>query len=157
MDDKIFRAPLKWILLIFLGIATFNIRKCDGLEIKQEMSFLELSDYVTLAVAVPETHADAVREAMVRAGAGKVGNYSCCSYSVKGIGRYRPDKGSNPYLGNEGILEEVVEERIEMICNRSGLEHVLEEIKKAHPYEEMVIDIFPIYEMGMKKAKDEIS
>jgi hypothetical protein len=60
---------------------------------------------------------------------------------------------SNPYLGKVGILEEVVEERIETMCNRSVLENVLEEIKKAHPYEEMVIDIYPVYEIGRKKAK----
>lgn len=46
-----------------------------------------------------------------------------------------------------------MEERIEMICNRLVLEHVLEETKKAHSYPAMVIDVFPIYEMGMKKAK----
>jgi len=114
---------------------------------------MEPSDYVTIVFTVPETHAGAVREAMGRAGAGKVGNYSYCSYSVKGIGRFMPNNDSNPYLGKVGILEEVVEERIETMCNRSVLENVLEEIKKAHPYEEMVIDIYPVYEIGRKKAK----
>jgi len=114
---------------------------------------MEPSDYVTIVFTVPETHANVVREAMGRAGAGKVGDYSYCSYSVKGIGRFMPNKGSNPYLGKVGILEEVEEERIETVCNRSVLEHVLEEIKKAHPYEEMVIDIYPVYEIGRKKAR----
>ena len=114
---------------------------------------MELSDYVTIVVTVPETHADAVRQAMGQAGAGKVGNYSYCSYSMKGIGRFMPNKDSNPYLGKEGVLEEVIEERIETVCNRAVLEHVLEEIKKAHPYEETVIDIYPVYEIGRKKAK----
>ena len=86
---------------------------------------MELSDYVTIVVTVPETHADAVRQAMGQAGAGKVGNYSYCSYSMKGIGRFMPNKDSNPYLGNEGVLEEVIEERIETVCNRAVLENVL--------------------------------
>ncbi|MCB1118807.1 MAG: hypothetical protein KDK65_02485 [Chlamydiia bacterium] len=30
-------------------------------------------------------------------------------------------------------------------------ETVTEAIKKTHPYEEMVIDIFPIYQIGMKQ------
>ena len=114
---------------------------------------MELSNYVTIVITVPETHADLVREAMGRAGAGKVGDYSYCSYSVKGIGRFMPNNGSNPYLGKEDVLEEVVEERIETVCNRSVLEYVLKEIKKVHPYEETVIDIYPIYEIGRKKAK----
>lgn len=114
---------------------------------------MEHSDYVTIVITVPETHANAVREAMGRAGAGKVGNYSYCSYSVKGTGRFMPNKGSDPYVGTEGVIEEVIEERIETVCNRAILEHVLEEIKKAHPYEETVIDIYPVYEIGRKKAR----
>lgn len=116
---------------------------------------LELSDYVTIVITVPQTHAEGVREAMGKAGAGQVGNYSHCSYSVKGIGRFMPNKGSNSYLGKENVLEEVVEERIETVCSRSVLGQVLEEIKKAHPYEETVIDIYPVYEIGRKKAKKE--
>lgn len=114
---------------------------------------MELSDYVTIVFTVPETHAEAVREAMGKAGAGKIGNYSYCSYSVKGVGRFMPNKGSNPYQGKQNVLEEVIEERIETVCNRSILQEVLEKIKEAHPYEEIVIDIFPIYEVGRKKAK----
>ncbi len=113
---------------------------------------MELSDYVTIVTTVPQTHADAVREAMGRAGAGKVGNYSYCSFSIKGIGRFVPGKGSDPHIGKEGVLEEVAEERIETVCDKAVLECVLEEIKKAHPYEETVIDIYPVYEIGRKKA-----
>lgn len=115
---------------------------------------MEQSNYVTIITTVPETHADKVREAMGRAGAGKIGNYSYCSFSIKGIGRFMPNKDSNPYLGKEGILEQVVEERIETVCKRDILEHVLEEIKKVHPYEETVIDVYPVYKIGRKKAKN---
>ena len=38
---------------------------------------------VKIVVFAPETHADAVREAMGKAGAGKMGNYSFCSFSAK--------------------------------------------------------------------------
>ena len=116
---------------------------------------LELSDYVTIVITVPETHADLMRKTMGYAGAGTIGDYSYCSYSVKGIGRFIPNKGSAPYLGKENTLEEVVEERIEMVCSCAVLHHVLEEIKNAHPYEETVIDIYPIYEIGRKKANRE--
>lgn len=114
---------------------------------------LELSNYVTIVITVPETHANAVREAMGRAGAGRVGNYSYCSYSSKGVGRFMPNKDANPYIGKKNVLEEVSEERIETVCDRGILEGVLSEIKNAHPYEEMTIDIYPVYEIGRKKAK----
>lgn len=111
---------------------------------------LELSDYVTIVVIVPESHADLIRKVMGEAGAGESEKYSQGSFSTKGLSRYMPKKGAHPFLGKEGILETVVEERIETICLRSKLKEVIEAIKKAHPYEETVIDIIPIYEIGFK-------
>jgi len=116
---------------------------------------MQLSDYVTLVITVPETHGEKMRKVLGDAGAGKIGEYSHCSFTLKGAGRFMPSKGSNPYIGQEGVLEEVVEERIEAVCRVSILEHVLDAIKKAHPYEETVIDIYPIYEMGRKRASHE--
>jgi hypothetical protein len=114
---------------------------------------VELSDYVKIVVTVPETHADLMREVMGKAGAGKIGEYSYCSYSVKGIGRFMPSGEANPYLGKQGVMEEVIEERIETTCAQKDLAYVMGEIKKNHPYEEVVIDLYPIYEIGRKKAR----
>ncbi len=111
---------------------------------------MEFSEYVTIVLTVPETHADIVREAMGRAGAGKMGHYSHCSFSVKGTGRFLPMKGAKPAIGREGVMETVAEERIEAVCAKECLEHVIEEIKKVHPYEQIVIDIYPIYQLGIK-------
>lgn len=112
-----------------------------------------VSNYVTIVITVPETHADAIREALGRTGAGKVGNYSHCSYSVKGIGRFMPNERANPYLGKSGIVEEVIEERIETVCSYEVLEHVVEEVRKAHPYEEPGIDIYPVYGIQQKAKR----
>ena len=62
---------------------------------------------VKLVVFVPLTHSDAVRQAMGVAGAGKIGNYSYCSFSMRGVGRYRPDAGANPAIGSVGNFESV--------------------------------------------------
>ena len=132
----------------------------DSIEFLTDLSYsafvrcdLELSEYVTIVTTVPETHADAVREAMGKAGAGQVGNYSYCSFSLKGTGRFRPGKGAHPFLGKEGVWETVAEERIETVCQKDRLERVIAAIKKAHPYEETVIDIYPVYQIGRKQAK----
>jgi hypothetical protein len=138
-----------WQQLIF-SVLSLYILGCFAME--KEVNALEISDYVTIIITVPETHADIVREAMGRAGAGKVGNYSYCSHSSKGIGRFMPSKDSHPFLGEKDVLEEVLEERIETVCALNVLEHVIEEIKKAHPYEETVIEIYPVYEIGRKTA-----
>ncbi|MDO8564781.1 MAG: hypothetical protein Q7R88_02180 [bacterium] len=93
---------------------------------------------------VPETHAVAVRLAMGNVGAGKIGNYTHCSFSVKGTGRFIPQTGAHPALGKVGEIEEVPEERIEMVCRAELLNEVITAIKKAHPYEEVPIFIFPL-------------
>ncbi len=102
---------------------------------------------VKIVVFVPESHAALVREAMGVAGAGKIGNYSFCSFSSKGIGRFRPEEGSDPAIGETGKMEEVCEERIEVICPESITAEVIAAVKKVHPYEEVALDIYPIKEI----------
>ena len=97
-----------------------------------------------IVVFVPETHTDIVREAMGKAGAGKIGNYSFCSFSSKGIGRFRPEQGAAPHIGEVGKFEEVVEERIETVCQRETLKEVIRAIKKVHPYDEVALDVYPL-------------
>lgn len=104
---------------------------------------MDQSKSVKIVVFVPESHADAVREAMGRAGAGKIGNYTHCSFSSKGTGRFKPKEGAHPYIGEVGKLESVAEERIEMTCERDNLTDVVRAIKEAHPYEEVALDIYP--------------
>ena len=102
------------------------------------------SNNVKLVVTVPESQADAVRKAMGQAGAGNLGNYSFCSFSSKGVGRFKPEKGAHPAIGAIGKLESVEEERIEAICNRRLLKDVVAAIKNVHPYEEVALDIYPL-------------
>lgn len=99
---------------------------------------------VKIVVFVPETHSDVVREAMGKAGAGKIGNYSFCSFSSKGTGRFKPEKGSNPHIGEVGKFEEVVEEKIETVCPREKLDQVITAIKNVHPYDEVALDVYPL-------------
>lgn len=106
---------------------------------------LPLTSDVNLVVTVPATHADVVRNAMGKAGAGIVGNYSHCSFSIKGIGRFMPLQGAHPAIGKVGELEAVEEEAIQMPCPIKKLEAVIAAIKEVHPYEECGIDIMPLY------------
>lgn len=100
------------------------------------------SNIVKIVVFVPEKHADIVREAIGKAGAGKINNYTFCSFSSKGIGRFKPEEGAHPTIGEVGKLEAVEEERIEVVCERKILTSVIEAIKKVHPYEEVALDIY---------------
>lgn len=99
---------------------------------------------VKIVVFVPGSHANVVREAMGKAGAGKIGNYTFCSFSSKGVGRFKPGQGANPYIGEVGKFEEVEEERIETVCERNIIKDVILAIKNVHPYEEVALDIYPL-------------
>lgn len=99
---------------------------------------------VKLVVFVPEIHADTVRDALGKAGAGIVGDYKYCSFSVKGIGRYIPLPSAHPTIGKIGKFEKVVEEKIETVCYKKDLSKIIKAIKKVHPYEEVAFDVYPL-------------
>ncbi len=103
-----------------------------------------MNKFVKIAVYVDVAHADAVRGAMADSGAGRFNKYDHCSFSVRGVGRFRPLEGSNPAIGEVGKLEEVEEERIEVICLAERLDDVLAAVRAAHPYEEPAIDVYPL-------------
>lgn len=105
------------------------------------------SNIVKIVVTVPESHADAVREAMGKAGAGKIGDYTYCSFSSKGVGRFKPEEGAHPNIGEVGKFESVQEEKIETICDREKLSDMIKAIKEVHPYEEVSLDVWPLEEI----------
>ena len=86
-------------------------------------------------VYVPETHVEAVKQAMFRAGAGALGLYADCCFQFPGEGQFRPLPGSNPFLGSAGDTERVREWKLEMICPEEKIRQVIAALRKAHPYE----------------------
>ncbi|WP_027407829.1 Nif3-like dinuclear metal center hexameric protein [Anoxybacteroides tepidamans] len=101
-----------------------------------------------LVVYVPKTHADVVREALGNAGAGHIGNYSHCTFNSDGVGTFLPQEGANPFIGEKGALEKVEEVRIETIFPASLQKKVIAAMLKAHPYEEVAYDIYPLENKG---------
>jgi hypothetical protein len=97
-----------------------------------------------IVVYVPESDAEKLRDAIGEAGAGVIGNYSHCTFTIKGTGRFKPLEGANPTIGEVGKLEEVSEDRIETVCEEDKLKDVLKAIKENHPYEEPATDVYPI-------------
>ncbi len=95
-----------------------------------------------IAVFVPVESVDTVRDAMAAAGAGRIGDYSHCSFRSAGTGTFVPLDGAHPYIGDVGRLEEVEEHRLEMICPGSLLHTVTEAMRSAHPYEEVAFDVY---------------
>lgn len=89
----------------------------------------------SIFVHVPESHLEQVKQAMFAAGAGHIGNYSCCSWQVKGEGQFMSEAGSHAYCGQVGVVEKVAEYKIEMPCAQASLPQVIAALQRAHPYE----------------------
>lgn len=100
--------------------------------------------FLKLVVFVPEGHEDKVREAISRAGAGWIGNYSHCTFQTGGTGTFKPREGSSPFIGKQGQLERVKEIRVETILPKRLAERVLGAMREAHPYEEAAYDLYPL-------------
>ena len=81
-------------------------------------------------------------DAASNAGAGTIGKYKKCAFVTEGYGTWEADLDANPARGEVGKVEKVDEVKIEMECPDEVMQKVVGAIKKVHPYEEVVIDVF---------------
>jgi len=99
---------------------------------------------VKIVVFVPPETTDKVREALGNAGTGQIGEYSFCSFSVAGQGRFKPSENAHPYSGEKSVINVENEERIEVVCDRDMAKQAIAAMRHAHPYEEVAFDIYPL-------------
>ncbi|MCG7336398.1 Nif3-like dinuclear metal center hexameric protein [Sporosarcina sp. ACRSM] len=97
-----------------------------------------------LIVFAPQSHVAEIRQALGKAGAGAIGDYTSCSFSSVGTGRFTPNDAAQPYIGAAGKEEAVAEEKIEVILPSILREKVLKAMLAAHPYEEPAYDLFQL-------------
>ncbi len=102
---------------------------------------------VKIGFFVPSSHIDTVKLAMFDAGAGRIGHYDQCSWQTLGHGQFRPQEGSQPFLGKQGVCERVEEYRVEMVCEDALAVEVVLAMKQAHPYEEPAYDVVQVLDI----------
>lgn len=150
---KIIQKAIKHDIAIYVAHTNYDIAedglndllaKRLGLVNTEILKVTEVEELKKVVVFVPEDSISEVKEAMGRAGAGWIGNYSDCFFEQKGTGSYRPLAGSNPYIGTKDELSEVEEYRLETIVPAKILSRVINKMVKAHPYEEVAYDIYPV-------------
>lgn len=90
---------------------------------------------------VPDTHGELVKQAMFAAGAGRIGDYDSCCWQTPGQGQFRALAGSQPYLGQQGIVERVAELRVEMVCAAAAIKAAITALRASQPYEEPAFDV----------------
>jgi hypothetical protein len=99
---------------------------------------------VYLVTTIPESHLSVVLEAISNAGAGVIGHYTHCSFSLAGTGRFKPDAEAHPAVGEREQINAEPEIRIETFCPREQVRAVTAALRAAHPYEEPVIYLLPM-------------
>jgi hypothetical protein len=97
-----------------------------------------------LVVFVPPEALDPVRDALFAAGAGRIGNYTRCSFYAEGTGTFLGGEGSSPALGRAGREERVAELRLETVYPEERHDDVIAALRNAHPYEEPAFDVYPL-------------
>jgi len=106
-----------------------------------------------LTTFVPENDLEAVRRAICLAGGGEIGEYRFCTFRARGIGSFMGSEDSSPAIGEPGSLEEVDEFRLEVVVGRDRLDDVIQAMKRAHSYEEVAYDVYPLrntqFELGL--------
>lgn len=99
---------------------------------------------VKIITTIPVENVTAVRDAICKAGAGIIGNYTFCTMSTKCTGTFIPNENANPYIGENGKMEYVEEEKLEAVCEIEKVKAVVSALREAHPYEEPEVDIIPL-------------
>jgi dinuclear metal center YbgI/SA1388 family protein len=93
---------------------------------------------------VPVDHIENVRKAIFDAGAGYIGNYSECSFSVEGVGTFKGNEKAEPFVGEPGKRHYEKELKLEIIFPSHLQGPVLRALKATHPYEEVAFDMIEI-------------
>ena len=97
-----------------------------------------------LITYVPNSHVESVRTALFAQGAGSIGEYSECHFSVDGIGTFKGSDNSNPAVGQKGVRESVSEQRIELVFPSYIESKVISTLKTIHPYEEVAYSVLSL-------------
>jgi dinuclear metal center YbgI/SA1388 family protein len=90
-----------------------------------------------LQVYVPTSAAEAVREALFSAGAGKIGHYEECSFETQGRGTFKPGPGASPSIGEHDIRHTEPEVCLSVVLPEYLKNTALRAVRSVHPYEEV--------------------
>lgn len=113
-----------------------------GIKDREGLSVYKSKNYNKVVVFTPTDYTDSIKCAMTLSGAGTLGDYCGCSFQTEGQGSFLPMEGAKPFLGKVGEYENVIEDRLEMVCPKGKTDSVTEAMLKAHPYEVPAYDIF---------------
>ncbi|RCW65348.1 Nif3-like dinuclear metal center hexameric protein [Saliterribacillus persicus] len=129
------------------GVNDMLMEKLD-LEVTDVLIPTKSEKLYKLSIFVPDPHLNDVKQALGKAGAGSIGNYSDCTFEARGLSSFKPLEDANPYIGEENKIQAVNETKVETIITESQLNYIIKAAEKAHPYEEMAYDLIVLERKG---------
>lgn len=113
-----------------------------GLRDRQPLRLVEpRARHHKLTTFVPENVVERVATALFDVGAGRIGDYTRCSFRSAGTGTFMGDATTHPTVGKPGVFEEASEVKLETLCPIDRLPEILAALRRAHPYEEPAFDL----------------
>ena len=105
--------------------------------------------YLKLEIYIPQTHFRQLQKTLQEVDAGHIGNYDSCLSYAPVTGTWRPLDGTKPFIGEKNKISEEPEYKVEVTIKAENLKHTIQAIKQVHPYEEPVINVIPLLEVGI--------
>jgi hypothetical protein len=99
---------------------------------------------VKIEIFIPDEYVDTLRDELSKINVGRIGNYDHCISISRVRGYWRPLDGAKPFQGEIGIISEGTECKVEVNCRREDVNSALKVIRRVHPYDEPLINIFPL-------------
>ncbi|RIV67480.1 Nif3-like dinuclear metal center hexameric protein [Flagellimonas aequoris] len=119
-----------------------NAKICEVLGLKNPEILIPKKGVIKkLVTYAPVAETEKVKSALFAAGAGEIGKYSNCSYSLDGVGSFMAGDLANPSVGKIGEIHFEKETQINVIYSFEKEKKVLEALFKVHPYEEVAYEV----------------
>lgn len=133
-----------------------NKKICDKLNLINTKILIPKKNILKkISVYVPKKYSENLIAALFESGAGSIGNYENCSFNYDGIGTFKGNESSNPFIGNKKEIHHENESCINITFPIHLENLVLETLRNNHPYEEIAYEIVTLdnsyqnYGMGM--------
>jgi dinuclear metal center YbgI/SA1388 family protein len=119
-----------------------NAKICEVLGIQNPQILIPRAKSIKkLTTYAPVADAENIKMALFTAGAGEIGKYSNCSFSLEGTGSFKAGNEANPTIGKVGEVHFEKETQINVIYSFEREKSILKALFEAHPYEEVAYEI----------------
>ncbi|MAW96614.1 MULTISPECIES: Nif3-like dinuclear metal center hexameric protein [unclassified Leeuwenhoekiella] len=118
---------------------------CDALDLNDRKILIPKKGAIKkLTTYIPHASFEEVRKVLFEVGAGNIGNYDACSFSLEGEGTFKGNADSNPTVGERGQLHIEAEKQLSLTFEARLESKVLSALFKAHPYEEVAFEVITL-------------